>query len=448
MSRVKQAHTPGRTPMVHPLARAIALSLALGAGLAHAATITVDSSADGVLGTFPNDCTLRAAIESANTGTAVDGCTSGSAGLDEIVFDPALAESTITLAAGQLEITNELSITGPVAEDPGGIVIDGDAQSRLLFVEGATTSEFAVGLTGVTLTNGFESGSDGGAVHVNFADLDLDHVTVSDSSTDSSDMGGISVQYGNLSLTHSTVTGNSTDRNVGGLGVRNGDLTLISSTISDNSAGNNLGGADLCGDVNLYMIDSTVSGNSAQRSAGGLRVTGPGPFCSDYVPGSTTIIIDSTFSNNTTVDGNGGGVSLASTDVEMTNVVVTGNSVTGLNDRAGGVHLASGNMILTNVTIVGNSAVRSGAGLFGGDSNLTLSHSRIINNYLTGDSVLVGVGGAGVQILGGVTTINNSTISGNSSESTDGGVRGGGIFAADATLFIEQLHGIGQLDPR
>ena len=91
MSRVKQAHTPDHTPIVHPLARAIALSLALGAGRAHAATITVDSRADGVLGTFPNDCTLRAAIESANTGTAIDGCASGSASLDEIVFDPALA---------------------------------------------------------------------------------------------------------------------------------------------------------------------------------------------------------------------------------------------------------------------------------------------------------------------------------------------------------------------
>jgi len=425
---------------VRPRALAIAIALALGSGAAQAATITVDSSADGALGTFPDACTLRAAIEAANTGAPVDGCTTGSLGADAIEFDPGLAQATITLAAGQLGIFDELTITGPVADDAGGIVVDGNAQSRILFMEGATASEFAIGLTGMTLTNGFESGSEGGAVNVNSADLELHHVTVSDSATVSSSYGGLIVLNGNLSLSNSTVTGNSTDRNVGGLGIRNGDLTLISSMISDNSAGSNLGGADACGDVNLYMIDSTVSGNSARFSAGGLRVAGPGLSCSDYVPGSTTTIIDSTISNNTTVDGNGGGLNLSATDVEMTNVVVTGNSVTGLNDRGGGVVLTQGNMVLTNVTITGNSAVRAGGGLVVGNdgvsANLILNDSRIINNVVTGDSGADVDGGAGIRVAGGETTINSSTISGNSSESTGFGVKGGGIFIYDATVSL------------
>ena len=50
-------------------------------GAAQAAVITVDSSADAPLGTYASDCTLRAAIASANTDTAVDGCVAGTAGL-------------------------------------------------------------------------------------------------------------------------------------------------------------------------------------------------------------------------------------------------------------------------------------------------------------------------------------------------------------------------------
>ncbi|MFU8833096.1 MAG: choice-of-anchor Q domain-containing protein, partial [Wenzhouxiangella sp.] len=351
----------------------------------------------------------------------VDGCSTGSLGADEIVFDPGLAQATITLAAGQLEVFNDLSITGPVVDDAGGIVIDGNAQSRILFIEGSMASEFVVGLTGMTLTNGFESGSDGGAVHVNFADLDLDHVTVSDSSTESSSVGGILVRNGNLSLTSSSVTRNSTERDVGGLWVPDGNLNLISSTVSDNSADRSVGGAALGADADgsLYMIDSTVSGNSALSAAGGLLV-GTGP-------GQTTSIFDSTFSNNTTTNSMGGALFIQSPDVEMTNVVVTGNSVNGGSDSryGGGAWLGQGNMILTDVMIAGNSVARHGGGLFVRGTNLTLNDSRIINNSVTGD--FPSAGGAMFIYQANVNN-NNTTISGNTTESPGSVSRGGGLY--------------------
>ena len=412
------------TSAVRPRALAIAIALALGSGAAHAATITVDADGDGAPGTFPGACTLRAAIEAANTGAPVDGCSAGSLGADAIVFDPALAGATITLAAGQLEIFDDLSITGPVAEDAGGIVIDGNAQSRLLFIEGATASEFAVDLTGMTLTNGFESGSDGGAVFVNFADLNLDHVTVSDSSTEGASVGGVSVRNGNLSLTSSTVTRNSTDRNVGGLWVRAGNLDLINSTISDNSARTG-GGAALTSASSLYMIDSTVSGNSASTAAGGLIVNNG--------EGQTTSIFDSTFSNNTAMGGNGGGLYIVSPDVEMTNVVVTANSTTNSNRGGGGLFLGQGNMTLTNMTVSGNQAGRAGGGLSVSSTNLTLNDSRIIDNSVVGDFGGGVISGGGGLFLRGEVTINNTTISGNS---TDLGSRGGGIATAFTNLAV------------
>ncbi len=75
------------------------------------ATITVDSLDDNMLG--DGDITLREAIHAANTDTSVDGSPAGS-GADTIEFDPGLLlPGTITLGGTQLEITEDLTITGP-----------------------------------------------------------------------------------------------------------------------------------------------------------------------------------------------------------------------------------------------------------------------------------------------------------------------------------------------
>ena len=473
LNRVKQAHTPDRTPIIHPLARAIALSLALGGGLAHAATITVDTSADGVLGTFPNDCTLRAAIESANTGTAVDGCIAGSAGLDEIVFDSTLAESTITLAAGQLEITNDLSIIGPVAEDAGGIVIDGNGQSRLLFIEGATASEFAVGLAGMTLTNGRTTNDNetGGGIHVTRADLSLNHAIVSGNSTEGEDAygGGVYARYGNVEVIDSSISGNSlepvsTSRSKGaGLYVKDGDLALIDSRIQDNTvvSGNvdTSAGVHMMGDA-LTVARTTVSGNSnfggGFNSVGGMFVHSGDLVMTDsevfgnYTASGTTAgmdvrvtgsasISDSVFSGNMAeIDTNyylgGGGLSLVgggtvSANVELTNVEVSDNSMNGGTGSGGGIGISSiQNAVLTNVTITGNTSSGRGGGLFVRDSSV-----RLISSTISGNTILVSEdyltrqrGGGIAAYLGGDVTLIDSTVSGNSAASYGGGIHGRG----------------------
>ena len=177
------------------------------------------------------------------------------------------------------------------------------------------------------------------------------------------------------------------------------------------------------------MIDSTVSGNSASDAAGGLTIR--------IGEGQTTSIFDSTFSNNTTIDGAGGALSVVSQNVEMTNVIVTGNSSTsGSSKGGGGIFLGQGNMTLTNMTVSGNWADRGGGGLWVRGTNLTLNDSRIIDNFLVGDDGGAESGGGGLLLLSGEVTINNTTISGNSSESTDFGVRGGGIAAAYTNLAL------------
>jgi CSLREA domain-containing protein len=98
-THVKAVPLPAR----HPLGQAIALAIALGAGGAQAANITVNSAADAVLPANDGTCTLREAIRAANTNTAVDACAPGTSGLDTIQFNAGLG--TITLTSGQLDIT-------------------------------------------------------------------------------------------------------------------------------------------------------------------------------------------------------------------------------------------------------------------------------------------------------------------------------------------------------
>jgi CSLREA domain-containing protein len=113
----------------HPLRRsslALAIASSLAAGALQAATITVDTHLDGPVGQGSSDCSLRAAIASANTASAVDGCASGSPVGDQIVFAPALAGGEIVLTHGEMLIAGPLNIAGPVPGDATGITINGD----------------------------------------------------------------------------------------------------------------------------------------------------------------------------------------------------------------------------------------------------------------------------------------------------------------------------------
>lgn len=68
----------------------------------------VDASADD------GKCSLREAIQAANTDTAVDTCPAGD-GADTIVFDPALAQGAIVLGAALPALESQLRLDGSQA---------------------------------------------------------------------------------------------------------------------------------------------------------------------------------------------------------------------------------------------------------------------------------------------------------------------------------------------
>ena len=143
--------------------------------------------------------TLREAILAANSNTATDLGQTGS-GADTIVFAPGLS-GTITLLAGEMAITEALTITG-LGQDL--LTIDAHQSSRIFNITVAG-GDFAI--TGMTLTEGASLGN-GGAVRSS-GRLTMDHVTVSGSSATGNAVLGGGIFASNLTLTNSIVSGNS-----------------------------------------------------------------------------------------------------------------------------------------------------------------------------------------------------------------------------------------------
>ncbi|MEZ6071918.1 MAG: right-handed parallel beta-helix repeat-containing protein [Pirellulales bacterium] len=196
---------------------------------------------------------LREAIEAANN----------TLGADEITFDFGHdGPETILLGLGELEITDDVTITG---DGPDLMTIDAQQNSRIFNIT-AASGDFT--LAGMTITGGRTTGNfeRGGAISSQFsAVVDIDGCRVTDSSTSGIQSwgGGIFVRH-RLSISASTISGNSTtgDDAVGG-GVFARYLSLRQSTVSGNStSGADADGGGIFSAFELTIEDSTISGNS------------------------------------------------------------------------------------------------------------------------------------------------------------------------------------------
>lgn len=267
----------------------------------HAATIAVNSTADGDIPALAGNgtCDLREAIESAQFDVAIDVCTAGS-GADVITFNLGAGPHTITLngTAGVLEINSDLTITGPGATQ---LAIDGNNSTRLFFIrEGRTVT-----MSGLTIQNGY----------------------VPDSATNPSG-AGIFLK-GSLTANAIAVDSNQVGDDIpacfgcvgGGIHVHVGSsLTLTNSSVSRNVVGGNSQGGGISQDPESTMTLSNVTLSSNRTGTtgqgGGVHTMGAAEF------------------NNVTITNNlanrGGGVYVASSGVlKIGNSIVEGNIVDG-----------------------------------------------------------------------------------------------------------------------
>lgn len=207
-------------------------------------------------------CTLREAIEAANTDNAVGGCTAGN-GNDTITFAPALNGRTITLAGTHLSLTSTLSIDG------GGVItISGNNASGVISVG----QSISVTLTGLTIRDGtgFEVGPFvyGGGIYGDGSVITIINSTVA---LNTARIGGgiFGSRYSSLTIINSTVTSNTATHQGGGISVFQSDITLTNSNIEANTAKDG-GGIYSYSSIMLITNSKVLSNKAASGYGGGI----------------------------------------------------------------------------------------------------------------------------------------------------------------------------------
>ena len=397
-------------------------------------TIEVNTFADEL--NIDGNCSLREAIQAANTDQKFDECPAGQ-GADTIEL---LAGTyTLTLpgadeegnATGDLDMHSDLALHGVWS---GVTIIDGNQLDRVLHVHGGA----AVQVSGVTIRNGLTpsglddqngggDGGDGGGIwnEGNLALLDCSvlanhtgkggdgFVSVGRGRGGRGGRGGGIANTGVLALTLSVVTSNVTgDGGVGGEGgdapedtgdgggiFNIGQMIITASTVRDNRAGDGGGvfiwtgswggdGGDGGGIANhgqMTLVASTVSGNTAGPS--GPELTGR------HVGGA---------------GGDGGGIYNHGTTAWLTlvNSTVSGNQAGHGGDSWGRFPGGPGG---------------DGGGIYN-DALLTASNATVTSN-LTGDGgsgELLAVSGAGGGIYNqNSAEVRNTILAGNTAGGTE-----------------------------
>jgi CSLREA domain-containing protein len=289
------------------LAAPIALLLvAAAAPAAHAATIHVETTADGL--TADSTCTLREAVRSALLNTEQNqGCEVGESGATDTILLPAGAPYQLTRAGAP----EDKASTGDLDLDGGPIVIDGDGAAGTI-VDGNDLDRVFEVHPGVVAT--------------------IQDVTVRNGSAPDGAMG----------LQPGTPTGGA---GAGGGGISNdGTLTLQSAVVTDNETGT--GGQGAMGDP--VGIQSGASGGPG-GDGGGIASSGP------------LTIIDSQIARNAAGAGGAGG-----NPAPPAGMGVPGNGGPGGSGGAGGgISSSAGAVTIQNSEVSGNDAGAGGNGANG-----------------------------------------------------------------------------------
>ncbi len=308
---------------------------------------TVDAAdtnpGDGVCDAGRNRCTLRAAIQERNAGTAVD----------TIVVPAGVYTLTLAGTGEDAAATGDLDITLPVIIKGLGkseTLIDAAGIDRVFDVFWAGQGE-GVQISSLTVRNGDSGAENGGGVR-NQGTLELIGVVVTGSRAGQGSGGGVHARlaalFSRTTIIDSDISGNQALIAGGGVyaelvGTLSDGIEITGSAISDNNvagASGSGGGIYAIGSP-VSIIQSTVSGNTAPLAGGGIYA---GPLS----------LLRSTVSGNTT-EGDGGGIYGVGL-LTLGSVTVAGNTAgaSGVNGDGGGVYVASGSIDLQQSILAGN----------------------------------------------------------------------------------------------
>lgn len=449
----------------------LAATAAMMPALPLAATIAVTTTADEF--GSGSACSIREAVQSANTNADVGGCThTGGFGTDTITIPAGFYTLTRAgideddNATGDLDIRSNLTLQGAGAGTTS-IALCGNCSDRVLQVIVGTS----VTINDLTLRDGdLPNGRAGAGLRTEpNTSTTLNRVTVGLNTVDGN-AGGI-LNRGSMSINGSAVTNNVTvNASQGGGGIFNDDnavLFITDSRILDNQTtgnGANGNGAGIYNDVGaeLTVVNSTIDGNTidiggtiaadvsgdgggifslgsfqitqstiSHNTANGNDARGGGISCDTTAATSSSqaassISLSLIFANH--ADNNpdvsfdlpsGGGISATCRTLSIIDSVISSNT----SDGGGGGVAANSTVAIRNSTVAANVAQRQGGGMdlvsaFPVRSRLTVVNTSVLNNQAGGTGGGINTGGQSAAV-----TLLNSTIAGNTSSANGGGLR-------------------------
>jgi predicted outer membrane repeat protein len=374
--------------------------------------IVVNTAADSGAGS------LRAALEAATTGTTIQ-------------FDPGLANQTIALSSGQLEVTagKQITIDGQGAT---GLTISGNNASRIFAVNSNQDFPAALTVRNLTLANGYTNEQGGAIYSTHKGTVVVEQVTFRNNVANQGGGAIYSAWENNLTVVASKFEGNQAI--AGNSENGGGAIAFISPgtlTVRDSDFLNNRG----------------INGGAINSLNGKLTIQN-----SRFIGNDTTAAYYANGSANPYLRGFGGAVytdrasslNEASGSINISDSVFEGN--TGRRE-GGGVYLYTGtqdqvsisrsifkdNQALALPTPTSNGSESNGGGLVvisnGLNRGLTLDQTAFVNNVAGGQ-------GGGLWTMDAPTTIQNSTFSGNRVTGTSSSVVGGGLAVYSPTQIL------------
>ncbi|HET6632298.1 MAG TPA: choice-of-anchor Q domain-containing protein [Rhodanobacteraceae bacterium] len=292
----------------------LAFLLALGCAgpwaSAQANSIVVNSTAD-----TGSACTLRNAIDNANSNTQThSGCAAGS-GADTITFDPGVFASPQTITVG----STLPGLTDPATTtiDGGNLVtVSGGDAVQVFWVGDLSTGAGSAVFRDIEITHGNGDGY-GGGMFMTGTTLELDHVTFSNS-TASFGGGGFFTQGGTTTINDCVFAQNTMSSGTGG-GLSNSGAVVVvrDSTFTGNTASSGGGGIFTGYGGSVTVTNSTFSGNSVGYYGSAIRNFKGTAMTLDYV----------TIAGNSTTYFSGGALDVEQdATISISNSIVAGNT--------------------------------------------------------------------------------------------------------------------------
>ncbi|MEE2907654.1 MAG: GC-type dockerin domain-anchored protein [Planctomycetota bacterium] len=220
--------------------------------------------------------------------------------------------------------------------------------------------------------------------------------------------GGLSLLGTAAVMTECTITYNGTGGPGGGLDCSNSDATLNLCTIANNATMATGGGVYSSGGSNVFT-ECMMTENLANDGGGVTLLSSMSSFTGCTIGNNTAAIAGGIYAN--------GGAPM------LVDSIITGNSATDFLGDGGGINLRYSNMELVNCLVVGNSCGDLGGGIFAFGSSPTVSHCELLSNQSKS--------GGGLYCDQSHATITDSVFSSNMATAD-----GGGFYATSSTPSI------------